>query len=244
MEVLLMWMEHLPWKVPCARVPSCFSRVRFFATLWTVAHQAPLSMGFPRQEYWSALPCPPPGDLPDPGIEPTSLFPASAGGFFTTSTTWEALDDPTPDAIFTQQKVLPFCFQFKSAFGLGWSDIISLSLSLFVTFHLYFFSLCLRLCFLMFLTNFLKPCISSELFRACHLFCPFLWKSWHDSAIGDSRCWQNCCVPCKTKISSPWVGCRRYVISEGRRTYMLPPKFLWGFPTLFEERILLDHICP
>ena len=50
-------------------------------TLWTVAHQASLSMGFPRQEYWSGLPCPSPWDLPDPGIEPTS--PALAGGFFT-----------------------------------------------------------------------------------------------------------------------------------------------------------------
>ena len=49
---------------------SCFSSVRLFVPLWTVAHQAPLSMGFPRQEYWSGLPCPPPGDLPDPGIEP------------------------------------------------------------------------------------------------------------------------------------------------------------------------------
>ena len=47
-------------------------------------------MGFSRQEYWSGLPCPPPGDLPDPGIKPASLmFPALAGGFFTTNTTWE-----------------------------------------------------------------------------------------------------------------------------------------------------------
>ena len=67
--------------------------VQFFETPWTVAHQAPLSMGFSRQEYWSGLPCPPPGDLPDPGIEPSSLIsPALAGGFFTTSTTWEAPD--------------------------------------------------------------------------------------------------------------------------------------------------------
>ena len=59
-------------------------------TLWTVALQAPLSMGFPRQEYWSGLPCPSPGDLPDPGIEPMSLVsPTLAGRFFTTSTTWE-----------------------------------------------------------------------------------------------------------------------------------------------------------
>ena len=58
---------------------------------WTVACQTPLSMGFSRQEYWSGLPCPPPEDLPDLGIEPVSLMsPALAGRFFTTSTTWEA----------------------------------------------------------------------------------------------------------------------------------------------------------
>ena len=58
---------------------------------WTVAHEAPLSVGFSRQEYWSGLPCPPPGDLPYPGIEPVSFTsPALAGGFFTTSATWEA----------------------------------------------------------------------------------------------------------------------------------------------------------
>ena len=46
--------------------------VRLFATLWTIVCQAPLSVGFSRQEYWSGLPCPPPGDLPDLGIEPTT----------------------------------------------------------------------------------------------------------------------------------------------------------------------------
>ena len=57
----------------------------------TAALQAPLSEGFSRQEYWSGLPCPPPGDRLDPEIEPMSLMsPALAGGFFTTSTTWEA----------------------------------------------------------------------------------------------------------------------------------------------------------
>ena len=67
-------------------VLSCLNRVRLFATLWTVALQAPLSMGFS-----SGLPCPPPGDLPDPGMEPTSrMSPALAGGFFTTRATWEA----------------------------------------------------------------------------------------------------------------------------------------------------------
>ena len=64
----------------------CVSHVQLFATLWTVACEAPLSMGFSMDR---GLPCPPPGDLPEPGIKPTS--PVLAGGFFTTSTTWEAL---------------------------------------------------------------------------------------------------------------------------------------------------------
>ena len=58
------------------------SRVQLCVAPWTAAHQAPVSMGSSRQEYWSGLPFPPPGDLPDSGIEPTS--PALAGGFFTT----------------------------------------------------------------------------------------------------------------------------------------------------------------
>ena len=58
------------------------SCVRLFAPPWTVARQAPLSMEFSRQEYWNALPFPPPGDLANPGIKPVS--PASAGRFFTT----------------------------------------------------------------------------------------------------------------------------------------------------------------
>ena len=48
------------------------SHIRLFATPWTVAHQAPLSVGFPRQEYWSRLPFPPPGELPDPGVKLSS----------------------------------------------------------------------------------------------------------------------------------------------------------------------------
>ena len=64
---------------------SSSSLVRLFATPWTVAHQASLSMGFSRQEYWSGLPCPPPGDLNDPGIESRSaVAPALQVGFFTT----------------------------------------------------------------------------------------------------------------------------------------------------------------
>ena len=68
------------------------SCVQLFATVWSAAYQAPLSMGFSRQEYWSGLPFLPPGDLPNPGTEPKSLMSSVlAGRFFTTSATWKAL---------------------------------------------------------------------------------------------------------------------------------------------------------
>ena len=71
----------------CVHALSCFSCVRLFAT---VALQAPLSKGFSRQQYWSGLPWPLPGDLPDPGVKVASLMsPALADGFFTISATWE-----------------------------------------------------------------------------------------------------------------------------------------------------------
>ena len=67
---------------------ACLVLSNPFVTPWTVAHQAPL----PRQEYWSGLPFPSPGDLPDPGIEAVSLgSSALAGEFFNASATWEAL---------------------------------------------------------------------------------------------------------------------------------------------------------
>ena len=79
------------WVITHACVLSHFNHVQLFVTLWTVALQAPLSMGFSRQEHWSGLPCPSLGDLPDSGIKPESLMsPALAGGFFTTSAAWEA----------------------------------------------------------------------------------------------------------------------------------------------------------
>ena len=74
----------------CAQL---LSHVRLFETPWTVAHQAPLSLGFSRQEYLSGLPFPPPGNLPDIGIEP--MFPAWAGGLFTT----ESPGKPPPSPI-------------------------------------------------------------------------------------------------------------------------------------------------
>ena len=67
------------------------SWVQLFMTLWSVAHQAPLSTGFFRQEYWNGLPFPPPGDLPDPGIESVLCVSCIAGRFFTTRAIWEAL---------------------------------------------------------------------------------------------------------------------------------------------------------
>ena len=74
----------------CA-VLSHFSHVWPFVASWTITCQAPLSLGFSRRECWSGLPFPPPGDLPNPRIEPASFMsPALAGKFFTTSTTWEA----------------------------------------------------------------------------------------------------------------------------------------------------------
>ena len=65
--------KYLIYTVLCAL--SRFSCVRLFATPWTVAQQPPLSKGFSRQEYWSGLPCPSPGDIPDPGVVPKSLAP-------------------------------------------------------------------------------------------------------------------------------------------------------------------------
>ena len=62
-----------------------------FATVWNVARQAPPLMEFPRQEYWSRLPCPPAGNLRNPGLKPTSLMsPALVDCFLTNSATWEA----------------------------------------------------------------------------------------------------------------------------------------------------------
>ena len=98
-------VSYRPWgyrskedKVPTLIViVYSLSYVSLFATLWTIAHQAPLSMGFHRQEYWSELLFPSPRDLLDPAIELAS--PALAGGFFPTEPIWEA---PHPHSAFVQ----------------------------------------------------------------------------------------------------------------------------------------------
>ena len=93
MHISPTWLKWGGGKHAC--VLSCFSYVWLFVTPWTVDHQTPLSMGFSRHEYWSGLPCSPPGYQLNWGIEPASLkSPALAGGFFTTSATWEAWEAP------------------------------------------------------------------------------------------------------------------------------------------------------
>ena len=90
---ILPWALQIPQPVRSLHVCmlSSFSCVWLFATPRTVAHQAALSIGFSRQEYWSGLPCLPPGDLLGPGTEPTSLMsPVLTGRFLTTNATWEA----------------------------------------------------------------------------------------------------------------------------------------------------------
>ena len=85
--VAISFSNACKWKVKVKSL-SC---VRLLVTPWTAAYQAPPSMGFSRQEYWSGFSGPPPGDLPDPGIELASLMSSAlAGKFFTTSATWEA----------------------------------------------------------------------------------------------------------------------------------------------------------
>ena len=89
LALLRLWLETSDLFPMCGML-SHFSGVRLFVTPWTIACQAPLPMGFFRQEYWSGLPYPPPGDLPNLAIEPVSLkSPALADRFLTASTAWE-----------------------------------------------------------------------------------------------------------------------------------------------------------
>ena len=81
-QFLLSLYGHDHWEAMhnlSACMLSRFSHVCLCATLWSVARQAPLSLRFFRQEYWSGLPCPPPGDLPDPGVKPMSFMSSSTG---------------------------------------------------------------------------------------------------------------------------------------------------------------------
>ena len=91
----LSWKGHLFWVSDL----SCFSCVQLCRILRTVALQASLSMGFSGNEYWSELPCTPPGNHPNPDIQPESLTPALACEFFSTSATWEAQDYVWKDPI-------------------------------------------------------------------------------------------------------------------------------------------------
>ena len=103
---------------------SCFSRVRLFATLWTVAHRTPLSMGFSRQEYptpWSGLPCPSPGSLPNPALITTPLYqwgPEAPKGWVTY---------PRPQSVGSRNELPIWAVRFQSwcPQALGWSFSIS-----------------------------------------------------------------------------------------------------------------------
>ena len=87
-QLQLQLLKKVPALCVGVCMPSCCSRVWLSGTPWTVAHQVPLSTGFPRQEDWSGLPFSSSGGLPNPGIKPACLTsPALAGGFFTSSTT-------------------------------------------------------------------------------------------------------------------------------------------------------------
>ena len=96
---------------------SHFNHVRLFATPWTIARQAPLATGFPRKDYWSGLPFPSPGDLPDPGIKPAS--PALAGGlFFFFSLPLSHMGSP-----FLSDTCSKFCLLFYEPFSFSNSSV-------------------------------------------------------------------------------------------------------------------------
>ena len=103
---LFQWVNSLhegPFisSIRCVCSVRFFSGIQFFAALCAVSCQASLSMGFSREEYWSAFPSPPPGHLLHPGIKPLSLISAAlAGRFFTIQATWEALLAHYPSLIF------------------------------------------------------------------------------------------------------------------------------------------------
>ena len=108
-------------------------RVRLFATPWTVARQVPLPMEFSRQEYWSGLSFPPPGDLPDQGIEPASLTsPALAGGFFTRWVTGILFSSPLASHLWSSTAQFQACVNqtgslFSFSLSLNITDFSSFS---------------------------------------------------------------------------------------------------------------------
>ena len=159
-----------------------FSHVWLFATPWTVARQAPLSMGFSRQEYWSGSPDPPPGDLPDSGVKSTSLMsPAVAGRFFTTSATWEAWRVPYLVPIVWLPWAFPRGHLLSLIFKIPARGNLTLFSSILVTLgFLLFLKLVLCTCYSLWLTLWGSCSLSSlkPLFK-CHL----LREAWHNQHI-------------------------------------------------------------
>ena len=124
-------------------VLNYFSPIWLFAASWTVAHKAPLSMGFSRQEHWSGLPCPSPGDLPNPGLKSVSLTsPTLAGGCFTTSATQKERNSLnlmknickkfTANIILSSEKLKAFPLRSEARQGFPfWPLVLSIVLELF-----------------------------------------------------------------------------------------------------------------
>ena len=117
---------------PVCSTHACFSSVQLFETLWTVAHQAPLSMGFSKPKYWSGLPFPPPGDHPNPEIKPMSLMsPVLTGGCFTTRATYGGFPAPPASLPFsgfssnvTATELSPDHLVFLNFTSIFWSNYI------------------------------------------------------------------------------------------------------------------------
>ena len=168
------------------------------ATPWTTAQQAPLSVEFFMQEYWSGLPCPPPGDLPNPGIKPVSpASPALAGGFFTTSTTCltlcNAMDHGLPG--FSVHGIL----QTRILGGLPfpsptWEAYVSLNLA---------GSSCLRV---------LRPARAGYLPAVLPQLPPSLWES--QGPLPGPQSWANLCVP---STPASWISSSHSPVYLGTR---------------------------
>ena len=132
---------------------SRFSSLQLFETLWTVAHQAPLSTGFSKQKYWSGLPFSPPGDLPDPEIKPTYLMsPVLTGGYFTTGASYGGFPAaPAPCRSLTQvrghshREVFPDNLVFLKFTSIFWSHYVLCGNH---NFQFFFFLICQCICLL------------------------------------------------------------------------------------------------
>ena len=142
------------------------SDVRVFATLWAVAHQSPLSMEFSRQEYWSGFPFTPPGDLPNPGIEPTS--PALASRSFTTA-------PPRKPSVITVNCWFILSVLFRIYFFLGSCVFLNVCIFVIIAILLHFPFYYYEISFFVFSNIFCVKFYLSEIAIPDHLYLLFTW---------------------------------------------------------------------